>query len=125
MRALLLVGLGGAIGSMLRYLAVLFVSNRLPGYSFPFGTLAVNFTGSLLIGIVYGLSVRYEWLSPQLRLFLVTGILGGYTTFSAFALENMILFQETGWISGFIYIVASVVLCLAAVFLGFSIVKAF
>ena len=125
MKILLLVGLGGAVGSMLRYLTTLFVMNRMTGLSFPLGTFIVNVTGCLLIGIVFGLSERYQWMTPQFRIFLMTGICGGYTTFSAFAFENIRLFQESAYITSFMYIAASLLSCLLAVFLGMMCVKYF
>jgi CrcB protein len=121
--AFLLVGIGGGIGSMLRYATTLFIANRITQFPAIYGTFCVNFVGSLLIGIVWGLSIRYEWLSPQLRLFLATGLCGGYTTFSAFAYENAGLLQSGNYGISFIYILVSVIICLGAAFLGLSIAK--
>ncbi|MDR2384539.1 MAG: fluoride efflux transporter CrcB [Tannerella sp.] len=120
---LLWVGLGGAIGSMLRYATTHFIAGRITQFPSIYGTFCVNLVGSLLIGIVWGLSERYDWLSPPLRLFLVTGLCGGYTTFSAFAYENVNLWQTGNYGISFIYICASIILCLGATFLGLLISK--
>ncbi|MDR3093444.1 MAG: fluoride efflux transporter CrcB [Bacteroidales bacterium] len=121
--ALLLVGAGGAIGSMLRYLTSQLVAQRMAQYSSLWGTFAVNVIGCLVIGAVFGLSERYGWFSPQLRLFFATGICGGYTTFSTFAYENIELLQQDNGIIGFAYIFISIVTCLTATFVGIAITK--
>ncbi|HWA33521.1 MAG TPA: fluoride efflux transporter CrcB [Cyclobacteriaceae bacterium] len=116
-RTLILVGLGGLIGSVTRYLTVLFVSKLIPA-SFPFGTFAVNFIGCFIIGIVYGVADRSSWFTPELRLFLATGICGGYTTFSAFAYENVKLLQTSDYLTFATYSLVSFGGGLLAVFLG-------
>jgi CrcB protein len=121
---LILIGLGGAIGSMLRYLTTYFVQQRLTFMSAVLGTLIVNIVGSLLIGIVYGLSERQEWFTPQLRFFLATGLCGGYTTFSAFSYENVDLLQQGNYFLSFAYIFLSIGICLIATFLGVALTKA-
>ncbi|GHT23389.1 putative fluoride ion transporter CrcB [Bacteroidia bacterium] len=121
--ALLLVGVGGAIGSMMRYLTSQWVAQRLPQYASFWGTFAVNVVGCVLIGSVCGLSERYGWFSPQLRLFFATGICGGYTTFSAFAYENINLLQQGNGMVSFAYIAGSIVACLTAAFAGMAIAK--
>lgn len=121
-RTLLLIGLGGFLGSIARYrTAVLFT--RLWPSTFPFGTFAANVVGCLLIGIVYGLWGRMGWLTPEWRLFLATGFCGGYTTFSSFTYENANLLQTGHYRTFFIYTAASVILGLAAVVLGTLITK--
>jgi CrcB protein len=89
----------------------------------PYGTLTVNFLGCLLIGMVYGVSERFHLLSPQWRLFLATGVCGGFTTFSAFAYENIIMLQQSNLLGFTFYCVISLLLCLMAVFAGLSIIK--
>jgi CrcB protein len=89
----------------------------------PYGTLTVNFLGCLLIGIVYGVSERFHFFSPQWRLFLATGVCGGFTTFSAFAYENVIMLQHSNLLGFAFYSVISLLLCLMAVFAGLSIIK--
>jgi CrcB protein len=120
---LLLIGLGGAIGSMLRYLTTRIFISKITILPVFWGTFAVNVTGCLLIGIVYGLSERYDWFSPQLRLFFATGICGGYTTFSAFAYENAGLLQQGNYVTSLIYIFSSIAVCLLATFAGIAITR--
>ena len=100
MSALLLVGLGGATGSMLRYLVSIAASAAL-GSAFPWGTLAVNAAGSMAIGVLASLG-----LQDPARLLLVTGLLGGFTTFSAFSLETAQLWQRDPWLAS-LYVAAS------------------
>ena len=125
MKDLLLIGLGGGVGSMLRYLTSVAVTNRFSGSVFPFGTLVVNVLGCIVIGIAYGLASRYDWFTPQMRLVMATGLCGGYTTFSAFAYENLSLLQSENYLLSFVYIVASLALCLVATFLGIWLIKLF
>jgi CrcB protein len=120
---LLLVGLGGASGSILRYLTTYFITDRITRFPAIYGTFAVNFVGCLLIGIVYGLSERHAWFSPQLRYLLATGFCGGYTTFSAFAHENISLLQHGHHGLCFVYILICVTTCLAATFIGVMLAK--
>lgn len=111
----LLVGLGGALGSMARYGVGRFALTQLgPNSVLPWGTLAVNVIGSFLIGLCLHLLPREH----VLRLLLVTGFLGGFTTFSAFSIETLGLLRAPSPLYGFIYIAASVLLSLGAAFLG-------
>lgn len=112
----LLVGLGGGLGSALRYGSSLLMSSKL----FPWATLAINILGSLVIGIVFALSIRQEPLANNWKLFLATGICGGFTTFSAFSLENMGLLQSGKYGIAIAYISASIVLGIAATFIGYQ-----
>lgn len=117
MTNLLLVAAGGAIGASLRHLSGI-AAMRLFGVGFPWATLFVNVIGSFLMGLFIAWMVKKIGVSNDVRLFVATGILGGFTTFSAFSLDvaNMV---ERGAIStAFIYIAASVVISLAAVFIG-------
>lgn len=114
----LLVGLGGAIGSMLRYAISLLVTVK----QFPYGTFIVNIAGSFIIGAVLALSLKNELLSNNWKIFLATGICGGFTTFSAFAAENMALLQSGKYGIALVYIMASLLLGIAAVVLGFKLI---
>ncbi|MDO9418888.1 fluoride efflux transporter CrcB [Pararhizobium sp.] len=120
---ILLVALGGAIGSVLRYLTGLFAL-RMMGPNFPWGTLAVNVVGGFAIGVLAELIARKYGASPELRLFFVTGILGGFTTFSAFSLDAVVLFERGEIMTTGLYIAASLVLSILAVFAGLALVRA-
>jgi CrcB protein len=120
---IILVGSGGLIGSVLRYLMAIFYSKHFPASFIPYGTFAVNILGCLLIGIVYGLSERFHFLTPHWRLFLATGICGGFTTFSAFAYENISMLQQSNYTGFAVYSIGSFALCLLSVFAGLSIIK--
>jgi len=119
---ILLVGLGGGIGSIVRYLCQKWV-NESYQHNFPLATFLVNVFGCLLIGILYALGEKGNILSAQTRLLLVTGFCGGFTTFSTFAFENMNL-MRIGDISYFLlYAIGSVVLGIAAVYAGNLLIK--
>ncbi len=108
----LCVGLGGFVGSVLRYLVTL-----LPyGAGFPVKTLAINVLGAFVLGLICALATRHVDASPQLVLMLKVGVCGGFTTFSTFALETSDLLQSGAWPAALAYVVASVVLSVAAVF---------
>ena len=113
-----LVGLGGGIGSMLRYGAYLFLANK----NFPFATFTVNIIGSFIIGLVLALSIKDEIFLNNWKLFLATGICGGFTTFSALSAENVVLLQNGKYFIALSYIAASIVLGIAAAWLGFKLV---
>lgn len=116
----LLVGLGGALGSIARFWISGLVSERY-GSAFPLGTLVVNVIGSFAIGLFAALAVPDgRWLvSPSARLFFMVGVCGGYTTFSAFSLQTFALMQAGEWLRVAANCILSVGLCLAAVWLGF------
>jgi CrcB protein len=118
LKNLLLVGLGGGIGSVLRYVSSLLMTTKI----FPYATLAVNITGSFIIGIVFAMSIKDGALSNNWKLFLATGICGGFTTFSAFSLENMGLLQSGKYGLAFTYIGLSMVLGIGATFLGYFLI---
>jgi fluoride exporter len=111
-----LVFAGGGLGAAARYLLGGVIAARL-GSVFPWGTLVINGVGSLAIGLVTGLIVQHPQALP-LRLFLVTGLLGGFTTFSAFSLETMTLVQNGKAIVALAYVGASLLLCLLGCALG-------
>jgi CrcB protein len=108
----LLVAAGGAVGSIARYAMVRLIDQRIDG-DFPWGTLAVNVVGSLLIGIIAGLTDR-----PWIQQLLMVGVMGGYTTFSSFSLQTVRLLQTDRWMFAGAYIVGSVVLCIVGTIAG-------
>ncbi|MGB4398053.1 MAG: fluoride efflux transporter CrcB [Daejeonella sp.] len=118
MRLILLVGLGSFIGGVSRYLISLFIVNR-GLIAFPYGTLTVNIVGCFLIGIVYGITERVG-MTNEWRLFLATGILGGFTTFSAFSYESISLLRDGQSGAAFLYVICSVVFGLLATWAGMS-----
>ena len=115
----LIVFLGAGIGGALRH-GVNVGAVRLFGYGFPFGTLIVNVLGSFLIGLLAGYFVFRTGMSQHLRLFLTTGILGGFTTFSAFSLDAALLVERHAYSLAAGYVVGSVGLSLVGLFLGLS-----
>ena len=117
MTNLLLVAAGGAIGASLRHLSGM-AAVRLFGSGFPWGTLFVNVFGSFLMGLFIAWMVKKTGVSNDVRLFMATGILGGFTTFSAFSLDVANMVERGAMSSAFIYIAASVIISLAAVFIG-------
>jgi fluoride exporter len=114
--AYLWVALGGATGAVTRFAVAQWTGARW-GWTFPWGTFAVNVTGSLAIGLVMTLLVA-RGADPAYQLLLVTGFLGGYTTFSAFSFEALTLFEARRWDAAALYVIGSVVLGLLATALG-------
>jgi len=118
----LLVGLGGGIGSIARYLCQKWFNENYP-HPFPWGTFLVNLSGCFLIGVFYAAAEKSAALSPQTRLLLITGFCGGFTTFSTFAFENMNLLRTGDILYFSVYTIASVALGIAGVFAGIAIMK--
>jgi CrcB protein len=122
----LLAGMGGAIGSIGRVLMSNFVT-RFAGEEFPFGTIAVNVTGSILMGVLagYGESEPGKLLFSQpARTFLMIGLLGGYTTFSSFSLQTFLLIEQGNMTGAFLNVLLSVLLCVAGIWVGFMAIRA-
>lgn len=121
MAAYLLIAVGSAIGGAARYWVTQLVGARM-GELFPWGTLAVNASGSLFIGFLGALGQPdAPWhLSPDARLFLMVGVLGGFTTFSAFSLQTLNLLRDGEGLYAATYVAASVIVCLLAVWAGFA-----
>jgi CrcB protein len=119
-RTILLVGAGGFLGAVSRWLLSLVVQPR--GTVFPVATLTVNIVGCLCIGLVFGLFDR-GGLSHEWRVFLATGFLGGFTTFSAFSNETFMLLRDGHLAVALLYVAASVVAGLLATWLGWQLVK--
>lgn len=122
LKSLLLVGVGGAAGSLFRYILSRLLTSEVP-FTFPYGTFAVNIIGCLLIGVIYGLGLK-ELSSSSMRLLLGTGFCGGFTTFSSFSLEFLLLLREGHANLAFLYAAASMILGLSAVWLGLLFTKA-
>jgi CrcB protein len=115
----LLVALGGAAGSLLRWMLSSGVQ-RLSGSMFPWGTFTVNVAGSLAIGFIGALALERAQLSPAMRHLLIAGLLGGFTTFSAFSYETLTLLREGQWTAAVLYGGGSVLAGLAATVAGFA-----
>ena len=119
-KQVLWVGLGGGIGSMARYLCQRWFSERFM-HHFPWGTFAVNITGCLLIGLLWGVQFRSFDSNINWKLFLMAGVCGGFTTFSAFTLESIGLIREQRMGLFFAYVAGSLLLGLVATFVGMKI----
>ncbi|MGC4023593.1 MAG: fluoride efflux transporter CrcB [Cyclobacteriaceae bacterium] len=112
-----LVFVGGGFGSTVRYLLGKWV-NAMHSYHFPFGTLVVNVVACFVLGYVVGIADHRQVISPAARLFWTVGFCGGFSTFSTFSAETLTLIQDGFHLSTVLYIVSSLVLCLAATFGG-------
>src|SRR5437899_8859751 len=119
----LLVCLGGAIGTAARYLTALWVPSLL-GSSFPFATLIVNTAGSFLIAFIMHIGSSSEILSPDARVILTTGVMGGFTTYSTFNYETTEFVREGAWLIASLNVAATVIVCLAAGFAGLALARA-
>jgi len=122
MKQLIFIGMGGFIGSVSRYWVQLFI-NKYLAVIFPVGTFIVNITGCFAIGVLYALADKNAWMSLEWRLFLITGICGGYTTFSTFSYESIQLFRQGNYLFFLLYVVLSVLLGLLATIGGIAMVK--
>ena len=122
MKSYLLVFFGGGLGASLRHL-VNIISARGLGTAFPWGTFIINISGSLVMGLIAGYLAFKGEASQPWRLFLMTGILGGYTTFSAFSLDAALLYERGEIGSALFYVLGSVVLSIAGLFAGLALVR--
>lgn len=121
---IILVALGGAIGSVLRFVFSIFINNKTNAFSaIPWGTWTVNIVGGFIIGLVFGYAAKSDGFQEYWRTFLATGICGGFTTFSAFTNENYLLLRAGNYSSFFIYIIISIVAGLLATATGYIITK--
>ena len=123
LRTLLIVGTGGFIGSVMRYLVQLFVERDMSS-TFPWGTFVANIAGSFIIGVVFALAQKGNLLSAEWRLFLAVGICGGFTTFSSFAYNNLTMLKEGVYGQFFLNVGGSLFFGLLAVYLGMIVVRA-
>ena len=117
LKTALIIALGGGLGSTLRYFTSIFVSKYWSS-NFPLATFIVNSIGCLLIGFIIGLLEKNQLSDSRLKWFLVTGICGGLTTFSAFGMENYNLFQNNNSLLAFVYIAMSIFIGLLAIWFG-------
>lgn len=122
MGRLLLICLGGAIGTAARYGISVWARGAL-GASFPYGTLAVNVIGSFLLAIIMYVGLHTELISPTTRLVLGTGVMGGFTTYSSFNYETLQMFEERSFRLGFVNVFVTLVGCFVAGFLGLALAK--
>lgn len=120
---LALVGCGGAIGAVVRFLLSGVVSHSVQLGRFPIGTLVVNLLGCFLVGVFWGWSERFGLTSAHWRYFLVTGVLGGFTTFSAFGADSLELLRRQDWGLCATYVLASVCFGVAFASLGFVLLR--
>ena len=123
LRTLLIVGVGGFIGSVMRYLVQLFVERDMSS-TFPWGTFVANIAGSFIIGVIFALAQKGNLLSAEWRLFLAVGICGGFTTFSSFAYNNLTMLREGVYGQFILNVGGSLFFGLLAVYLGMITVKA-
>ncbi len=122
MTQILAIAAGGSIGAVMRYLVSTGVYNYL-GRGFPYGTLAVNVLGSLLMGLLYELFLQRLSVSPEVRAVLLVGFLGAFTTFSTFSIETITLIEQGYLLKAVGNILASVVLCVMAAWLGLQLAR--
>ena len=113
-RNIILVGIGGSAGSVIRYL----ISQILKTNNFPLSTFLINCTGSFIIGIAMALSLKYAGFNDNWKTLIATGFCGGFTTFSAFSYENVTMLQQGKITLSFFYIFSSIILGLLATFAG-------
>jgi CrcB protein len=121
-RLLLAIAFGGGLGSLLRHFLATAVQT-VSGSAFPWGILTVNVLGGLLMGIIVELGALKFAFSLETRAFLTTGLLGGFTTFSAFSLDTVLLIERGDWSGAALYVTASVALSIAALFIGLWLVR--
>ncbi len=125
MQNILLVGLGGFVGSVLRYLASGWVIEMFKCSQLPIGTVIVNITGSLLLGILGGFSENIQLFTPNMKLLLFVGLLGGFTTFSTFGYETITLLRNDQIMLAFTNVAVQLIVGFGAVYLGYNFSKLF
>lgn len=116
------VAVGAAVGALCRYYLGMFIQQR-AGADFPVGTLVINVTGSFLLGFIMRYALQSSGIGPEARLLLTTGFCGGYTTFSTFSYETMLMIEDGEYARAGTYVGASVVLTLIGTWLGFAVAQ--
>lgn len=119
MNLVLAIGVGGALGSILRYMLAT-ATHRIVSTTFPIGTLIVNVLGSIAIGVLYVWLIERFGARPEVRAFLIVGVLGGFTTFSSFSLETVTLLMQASYGRAALNVAASVLLCLLGTLAGIA-----
>jgi CrcB protein len=122
MSTTLLIGVGGAFGAMARYLLSILITQAM-GTQFPWGILCVNIAGCLAMGLIAGLGAQMIHMSDELKLFLATGVIGGFTTFSAFSLDAVRLVERGAYMDAAVYTLVSVAGSIAALHTGMMLVR--
>lgn len=122
MNSLLWVAIGGAIGAVTRFKLGGWVLHHAPDWKFPISTFVVNVLGCLVAGVLAGLVEKHEFFTPQMRLFLFTGLLGGFTTFSAFGLETVTLIQRQDYVLAAANVTLSVLAGVFALWIGLKLI---
>lgn len=119
------VGSGGFLGAVFRYLISVFAQSQFPDSKFPYGTVAANLIGCLLIGLLAGLLELKSWGNPEFRLFIFVGILGGFTTFSTFSHETFLLWENGKLLMSLLNVGVQVIFGLVFVWTGYQLVRLF
>jgi fluoride exporter len=120
MKSVMFVALGGALGSVARFKLSGWVFHHTANWRFPAGTLTVNVVGCAIAGVLAGMSAKHHAFSPDVRVLLFTGLLGGFTTFSAFGLETVLLLKRGEWAVAAANVVLSIVAAMLALWLGYA-----
>ncbi len=123
LKTILIVGTGGFIGSVMRYLVQFYIEKGMSS-TFPLGTLIANIAGSFIIGMVFAIAEKGNLLNSEWRIFLTVGICGGFTTFSAFAYNNFTMIKEHSFGQLFINVGGNIFLGILAVYLGIIVIRA-
>lgn len=120
--AIMWVGLGGMIGAVSRYLSMIGIQH-IWGNHFPYATLSVNIIGSFILGIITTFSLMQHDMNHELRLFVIIGIIGSFTTFSTFSLDTFTLYERGEWVAMALYMGASLILSILALMLGMTLMR--
>lgn len=124
MKPMILVALGGAAGSIARYKLSGWILHQSVSWKFPLGTFCVNVSGCLVAGILAGMVTKHDLFSPETRLLLFTGMLGGFTTFSAFGLETLYLLKRSEYLIAGANVLLSILAAMMALWIGFELAGA-